>query len=96
MPSDETAISLAVGVMSHSAMDVFDFLRGELLQSLVWRQRLPVVTATSTAHLHARNEAYKRVLDQLAKDIARTMTGPQFLARVAAHFHRESLPPHDV
>jgi 50S ribosomal protein L16 3-hydroxylase len=96
LPSEETAISLAVGIMSYSAMDVFDFLRGELLQSLVWRQRLPIVTTTSAGNSRERNEAYKHVLEQLAKDIARTMTGPQFLSRVAEHFQRESLPADDV
>ena len=41
-PGAETAISLAVGVMSRSAMDFYDFLRPKLVESLVWRQRLPV------------------------------------------------------
>ena len=34
--SDETAISLALDVMSPSAIDVYDYLRARLLNSLLW------------------------------------------------------------
>ena len=36
------ALSLAIGVMSRTAMDVHEFLRHKLVESLVWRQRLPL------------------------------------------------------
>jgi hypothetical protein len=47
------AISLAVGVMSRSAMDVYEFLRRRLVESLVWRQRLPIVGPASREELEA-------------------------------------------
>src|SRR5947209_3055839 len=37
----EESVSLSVGVLSASALDVYDFLRRQLLSSLRWRQRLP-------------------------------------------------------
>ena len=37
----EESISLSVGVLSAVALDALDFLRPQLLDSLLWRQRLP-------------------------------------------------------
>lgn len=38
------AISLAIGVMSQTALDVLDYARERLVHSIRWRQRLPLVT----------------------------------------------------
>lgn len=70
--SNENAISLAVGVMSRSAMDLFDFLRDDLRHSLVWRQRLPV-SDDSAARQH--------LVAQLSADLSRTLRDPAFLTR---------------
>lgn len=43
----EAAFSLAVGVMSPSALDLLDFVRRRLHDSIRWRQRLPVVGEAS-------------------------------------------------
>jgi ribosomal protein L16 Arg81 hydroxylase len=88
-PSNEVAISLAVGVMSRSAMDVFDLLRAEALQSLVWRQRLPLFEAAG-AESNRSSTAYKHILSQLATDISRTLTSSEFLARLRSHFRAGS------
>lgn len=39
----EASVSLAVGVLSPAAIDLYDFVRQRLLSSLRWRQRLPPV-----------------------------------------------------
>jgi ribosomal protein L16 Arg81 hydroxylase len=73
----EAAISLAVGVMSRAAIDVVDFLRGELAESLLWRQRLPV-----GARLDA--QALAAILAPLGADLAKRLGDPRLAERVAA------------
>jgi ribosomal protein L16 Arg81 hydroxylase len=85
--SDEAAISLAVGVMSPAAIDVYDFLRERLLDSLVWRQRLPLAT-TLCGQSHDKIEAeYRSIFGQLADDLAAALRHPaavrEFLAKAA-------------
>jgi 50S ribosomal protein L16 3-hydroxylase len=72
----ELAISLAVGVMSRTAMDLFDYLRNELRHSLVWRQRLPVSQESSNF-----DDSNDQLLKQLSADLNRTLSDPAFLAR---------------
>ncbi len=83
--SDDTSISLALGVMSPSAIDVYDFLRGRLLDSLLWRQRLPVNGAASPVSHDQLVERYRELFEQLAEDLARTLRNERcvrdFLAR---------------
>ncbi|MEX2307227.1 MAG: cupin domain-containing protein [Pirellulales bacterium] len=76
----EAAISLAVGVMSRSAMDVYDFLRGRLVQSLVWRQRLPLVGAASPTSREELEATYRQIFEQLAGDLAKALADPRLVA----------------
>lgn len=78
-PGSEVAISLAVGVMSRSAMDIFALLRNRLLESLVWRQRLPV-----TRHLRKEDAiiAYTRLIHELASDISKELTSSEFVRQL--------------
>jgi 50S ribosomal protein L16 3-hydroxylase len=76
----DIAISLAVGIMSLSALDLFDFLRSELRDSLLWRQRLPVSglsTATRTHELSLEHH----LLTQLQADLSRALRDPTFISR---------------
>ncbi|MBX3442187.1 MAG: hypothetical protein KF774_07250 [Planctomyces sp.] len=43
----EESLSLSVGLRTAVALDVFDALRRELLESMLWRQRLPCLGAAS-------------------------------------------------
>ena len=70
--SDEPSLSLALGVLSPAALDVFDFVRSHLLQSLVWRQRLPVSGDASPLSLEQRQLQYSELFRQLADDLSRT------------------------
>src|SRR4051794_11813531 len=78
----DVAISLAVGVMSRSAVDIFDLLRAEILDSLVWRQRLPLPGAGSSTEMNGDPDAYQHLLKQLATDVSQTLTSRKFLSRV--------------
>ena len=77
--SNETAISLALGVMSPSAMDVYDHLRPRLLGSLLWRQRLAAGGAASTLSSDELVSHYRELFEQLADDLAKTLRDEQFL-----------------
>ena len=66
----EESISLSVGVLSPAAMDVFDFLRRSLLDSLVWRQRLPPAGPASTATPEELASRYQAIFADLADDLA--------------------------
>jgi len=82
----DTAISLAVGVQPRTAVDVFDFLRPQIVESLFWRQRLPVAgAAASTDELLA---AYQELFQQLGKELVKFLTDPKqvgaFLRNMAA------------
>jgi ribosomal protein L16 Arg81 hydroxylase len=70
--SEETSISLAVGVMSPAAIDVYDFLRGKLVESLMWRQRLPTPAAAGRS-LDEVEVEYLSLFSQLADDLAATL-----------------------
>jgi 50S ribosomal protein L16 3-hydroxylase len=76
----QESISLAVGIMSTSAIDVFDFLRPRLLASLLWRQRLPplaLADAPNTSDLMAQ---YRGILAELGNDLVRTLCDEQLLS----------------
>ncbi len=77
--SDETAISLALGVMSPSAIDVYDYLRARLLDSLLWRQRLPVNGAASAVPSDELVSRYRELFEQLTDDLAKTLRDEQFV-----------------
>ncbi len=86
----EAAISLAVGVMSRSAMDVYDFLRGRLVESLVWRQRLPLVGPASPLAPEELQATYAYLFKQLADDLARTLADPRLLTDFLAALETSS------
>lgn len=77
--SGETAISLAVGVMSAAAIGLYDMLRPQLLESLVWRQRLPIVThndssAPRNPRVPTTEELWTEIRRQLIADFTRAVT----------------------
>lgn len=76
---DETAISLALGVMSPAAMDVYDSLRARLLESMLWRQRLPVRGAATPFSEEQLVQQYRELLSQLADDLARSLQDDRFV-----------------
>jgi 50S ribosomal protein L16 3-hydroxylase len=77
--STEIAISLAVGVMSRTAMDVFDALRPRLLESLLWRQRLPVTTFAAGSSLDELTSTYAAIFAQLGEDVLSRFRDERFV-----------------
>jgi ribosomal protein L16 Arg81 hydroxylase len=71
--SPETAISLAIGVMSPAAIEVYDFLRTRLVDSLLWRQRLPVAGKAATLSEAEMKSHYRQLFGQLAADLGRAL-----------------------
>ncbi len=63
----DESISLAIGVLPLTGINVFDFLRREVLQSLRWRQRLPNVGVLQSLGPAKVRELYADVLKTLAK-----------------------------
>jgi ribosomal protein L16 Arg81 hydroxylase len=75
--SAEAALSLAVGVMSRSAMEVFDWLRPRLLDSMLWRQRLPLASAASPLGDEELESTYRELCEQLGADLAKRLSDPR-------------------
>ncbi len=72
--ASEVAISLAVGVMSRSALDWYDALRPRLAQSLAWRRRLPLPVDGSAAAARDHAVAFDQLAKELAEDFARVLS----------------------
>jgi ribosomal protein L16 Arg81 hydroxylase len=81
----DTAISLAVGVMSPVAIDVLDFLRPRLTESLLWRQRLPVTTAASAETPDQLESRYREICTQLADDLSRILRDEEVVRDLVKH-----------
>jgi ribosomal protein L16 Arg81 hydroxylase len=87
----EESISLSVGVLSATAMDAFDFLRGRLLSSLRWRQRLPPAGAASPLSAEELVRHYQEVFTELGHDLA-TLLSQEELAREFLEAKRRNGP----
>lgn len=75
----EPALSLAIGVMPPTAITLFDLLRPRLLDSLLWRQRLPVAGDARTLSPDELREHLRTLLGQLSGDLARTLRDEKLL-----------------
>jgi 50S ribosomal protein L16 3-hydroxylase len=71
--STEAAISLAVGVMSRTGVDVFDFLRRRVVDSLLWRQRLPIVGEAAGMSREEAEERYRELFAELGADLGKML-----------------------
>jgi 50S ribosomal protein L16 3-hydroxylase len=79
---DAPSATIAVGVMSPTAMDVVDLLRAELRANPAWRQRLPVAGAAAGEGVE---QAYEDLFRELGRDLAAALSdgalARRFLAR---------------
>jgi 50S ribosomal protein L16 3-hydroxylase len=80
--SREDSISVAIGVMATTALDVLDFVRQRLPGSLVWRQRLPVMTAAAGDHTAEARSQFDTLCEQLGRELMQVLANP----RTAADF----------
>jgi ribosomal protein L16 Arg81 hydroxylase len=79
--AEELSISLSVGVMSPTAIDVFDALRPLLVESLRWRQRLPLLTDLARDSSAGQQQRLQEVIADLANDLSRQLKSEDFLSR---------------
>ena len=78
--SREDSISVAIGMMATTALDVLDFVRRRLPGSLVWRQRLPVMTAAAGEHAEDARRQYAALCEQLGHDLLGKLVNPKTAA----------------
>jgi 50S ribosomal protein L16 3-hydroxylase len=69
----EESISLSIGLLSPTGIDVFDFLRSRLLESLQWRCRLPTTGAASPLSADELHQAYCDRFRELGADLQRLL-----------------------
>ncbi|HEX6961410.1 MAG TPA: cupin domain-containing protein [Lacipirellula sp.] len=86
--STEAAISLAVGVMSRTGVDVFDFLRRRVVDSLLWRQRLPLVGEAASKSAEDIEAEYRELFERYGADIVRALNDPRFVSAFMAERER--------
>jgi 50S ribosomal protein L16 3-hydroxylase len=84
------SVSLSIGVMPYTAMDVYDSLRPQLLRELKWRQRLVVSGVLSEAE---QTQRCHEQLAELGRDLAERLSVKQVvydvLRRTRANERRE-------
>jgi ribosomal protein L16 Arg81 hydroxylase len=73
-------LTAAVGVMMPPALAVLEYLRALLVDSLLWRQRLPVAGAAQAVGDTELLEQLRSILAGLADDVARALAAPQTAA----------------
>jgi ribosomal protein L16 Arg81 hydroxylase len=85
---DRDSVTLAIGLMTPSAMEVLDFLKHELLSSIVWRQRLPVLGPANPASMEELAESHRSILTDLGRDLSRLLGDGAFARRFLELRHR--------
>jgi ribosomal protein L16 Arg81 hydroxylase len=75
----EESISLAVGIRPTTGVDVYDFLRRQIVASLFWRRRLPPPGAAPWPDSIV--QLYRDALREWGEDLARTLASPETAAQ---------------
>jgi ribosomal protein L16 Arg81 hydroxylase len=88
--ASETAISLAIGVMPRTGIDLLDALRPHLQDSLLWRQRLPVMGAAARLDEEQPQAVLMAVAEQLGEDFKRLLAQPGFLQEFISRIRNTS------
>lgn len=78
--AEEDAVSLAVGVMMPTALDLFDFLRPALLDSIRWRQRLPVTGTAASLPRKELEQRFAEIARELASELHAALENPAFIS----------------
>jgi len=90
--ASETAISLAIGVMPRTGVDLFDHARGQVLNSLLWRQRLPVVGNAATLSDEQLQAELQQLAARLGEEFQRMIASPVSLHSLVAKLRASSSP----
>lgn len=76
LAGEEAAISLAVGVMSPAAIQIFDYLRTRLVDSILWRQRLPLTGDAADLKPDEFDAQLAEICQSLATDVSAALQNP--------------------
>ena len=79
--AEELSVSLSVGVMSPTAIDLLELLRPMLVESLRWRQRLPLTSELSGLSAEESRKRLREIVTDLGKDLAKLLESDEFLGR---------------
>jgi ribosomal protein L16 Arg81 hydroxylase len=79
--AEELSISLSVGVMSPTAIDLLELLRPLLVESLRWRQRLPLTGELSGSSESETRERVREILTDLGQDLAKRLASDEVVDR---------------
>jgi 50S ribosomal protein L16 3-hydroxylase len=88
--SHELALSLAIGVQPRTGIDALDFLRRRLIDSLRWRQRLPVAGRAASLDEQELADAYGEVLKALANDLHAQLADGAFVTQFLSELRSET------
>jgi len=69
----DIALSLAIGVMPPTAVSIFDSLRSRVLDSILWRQRLPAAGHAGNLRGETLVNHFRELRGELAKDLAKLL-----------------------
>jgi ribosomal protein L16 Arg81 hydroxylase len=82
--AESDSLSLAIGLLPATALDVLDLLRTDLRRSIEWRQRLGLLGGNSIEAPEHTRDRLRALLGELAGDLARRLGDERFLERVLA------------
>jgi len=80
--AQQTGVSLAIGVLSPAAIDIYDLARRRLVHSLLWRQRLQTSGVAAGLDRAERRRRIRELLDMLARDLSELYRSEEFVDAV--------------
>ena len=83
------SITLAIGLMTPSAIALLDVLKQELLSSILWRQRLPSLGKAQGASPEELAKLCQSLFTDLGRDLSRVLSDEAFVGR----FLKQRGPP---
>jgi ribosomal protein L16 Arg81 hydroxylase len=75
------SITLAIGLMTPAAIGLLDVLKRELLSSILWRQRMPVLGKANPASPEDLARIHQSLFTDLGRDLSRLLSDPEFARR---------------
>ncbi|WNG39194.1 cupin [Archangium violaceum] len=81
---EQESISISVGLMPPTALDVLDYLRAQLVRSRDWQRRLPVLGHASPLSDAEKMEAYRTLFQELGGELQRMLADPRQALRFMA------------
>jgi hypothetical protein len=78
--AEEDSLSLAIGLLGATPLDLLDFMRRELAGRVVWRRRLPIAGRLAGAAPDVVVGRYREVLAEVAEELA-AFTTAELIAR---------------